>query len=333
MTKRVNGSGSIYFNKQRKTWTAAITLGYKPDGSVDRIRRNYRTKTEAQRALTQLRGEKRTDRVPTIAEYYKAFCKGKGASISKDKQKAYEIAYNRLERIHGIPINELTVSQLQAIVNETCTSYYPARDVRVLLNHLFRMAAVDNNANPALPGLIEIPRLQETHREAFTDEEQLALWYAYEAGKSDAAIPLIMIYTGLMTGEMRRLEASMIDLEKQEIIGVGLKTKERKEKSVLIPDDIVPLLQDLMERIPEGRFFTEGEEDFYTRYYAALTDAGVTRHLTPYSCRHTTATTLAVNANVAPQIVQRIMRWSSTKMMDRYVHPGEESAREALNRI
>lgn len=333
MPKRVNGTGSVYKRKDRPGWVAVITKGYDENGKPDRVKRSFRTKTEALQALTTMKNIVEEKPAPTIAYYYSTFCKGKGASLSDDKQRAYRIAYNRLKPIHGTPVNQITIAQLQAVVNETCDSYYPARDVRVLLNHIYKLAAVDGHANPALPGLIEIPKLQETHREAFTDEEQLALWYAYEAGKVDAAIPLIMIYTGMMTGEMRRLEASMIDLQKQEIVGVGLKTKTRKEKAVLIPDDIVPLLQDLMERIPEGRFYTEGEEDFYARYYQALTDAGVTRHLTPYSCRHTTATALAVNAGVAPQIVQRIMRWSSTKMMDRYVHPGEDAARDALNRL
>lgn len=92
-------------------------------------------------------------------------------------------------------------------------------------------------------------------------------------------------------------------------------------------------MQNLIAQHPQGRFYTMNEEDFYAMYYQALTDAGVTRHLTPYSCRHTTATALAVSAGIAPQTVQRIMRWSSTKMMDRYVHPDDEDAREALNQI
>lgn len=330
--KRANGQGSVY--KRGHYWVAQITIGYSETGGQRYKRKGgFRTKTEALEALPRLREMADEKPVPTVSYYYKAFSAGRGANLSPDKRKAYEIAYNRLKAIHGKPMNELTVPMLQGIVSETCTSYYPARDVRVLLNHLFRLAAADGNANPSLPSLIEIPKLQETHREAFTDEEQLALWYAYEAGQADAAIPLIMIYTGMMTGEMRRLEASMIDLENLKIIGVGLKTKERKEKAVLIPDDIVPLLQDLMERIPEGRFYTEGEDDFYTRYYKALTDAGITRHLTPYSCRHTTATSLALSSNVAPQTVQRIMRWSSTKMMDRYVHPDDSDARKALNKL
>lgn len=330
---RTPGTGSVYKRKNRPGWTAQVVTGFRDSGTPIYKRKSYPTKREAVLGLDELRGLANEKPVPTVSYYYKAFKAGRMTKISLDKQKAYEIAYNRLKKIHGTPISEITVPELQAIVNETCHSYYPARDVRVLLNHLFRLAAVDGNANPALPGLIELPKLQEQHRDAFTDDEQKALWAAWEAGKADAAIPLIMIYTGMMTGEMRRLEASMIDLENLTITGVGLKTKERREKPVLISESIVPLLQDLMEKHPEGRIFTMSEEDFYNIYYAALTDAGITRHLTPYSCRHTTATALAVTANVAPQTVQRIMRWSSTKMMDRYVHPDDSAARDALKKL
>ena len=332
MRNRANGTGSVYKRKDRPGWTAQIVVGFKEDGSPRYIRKGgFRTKTEALQALSTLKDVKQV--VPTVAHYYKAFCNGRGARISKDKQKAYDIAYAKLKPIHGTPVDELTVPQLQALLNETCPTYYPARDVRVLLNHIFRIAAVEGKANPALPGLLELPKLQETHREAFTEEEQIALWLSYEAGNNLAAIPLLMIYTGMMTGEMRRLTVSMIHWDTQEIVGVGLKTDERREKSVLIPDAIVPVLQDVVSQATGERLFPMGDEDFYALYYKALTDAGVTRHLTPYSCRHTTATALAVNGRVAPQTVQRIMRWTSTKMMDRYVHPGEQDAREAINRL
>ena len=330
---RTPGTGSVYKRKGCPGWMAQVVIGFRDSGTPIYKRKTYPTRREAILGLEELRKKADEKPVPTVSYYYKAFETGRGAKISKDKMDAYRIAYNRLKPIHGTPINELTVPQLQKLVNNTCTSYYPARDVRVLLNHLYRLASVDGNANPALPGLIEIPKLEETHREAYTEDEQKLLWAAWEAGKADAAIPLIMIYTGMMTGEMRRLEASMIDLDKMEITGVGLKTKERKEKSVLITEAIVPLLQDLTEKHPEGRIFPMNEEDFYALYYAALQEAGITRHLTPYSCRHTTATALAVTANVAPQTVQRIMRWSSTKMMDHYVHPDDSVAREALERL
>lgn len=49
------------------------------------------------------------------------------------------------------------------------------------------------------------------------------------------------------------------------------------------------------------------------------------------SCRHTTATIHAVDEHTPPQVLQKIMRWSSTKMMDRYVHPDDSDAHEAAN--
>ena len=330
--KRANKQGSVY--KRGHYWVAQITIGHTPEGQQRYKRKGgFRTKTEALEALPTLKDVAEAKPVPTVAYYYKAFCKGKGAQLSKEKQVAYDIAYKKMKEIQGKPVNDLTVPLLQALVNEQCPTYYPARDMRVLLNHIFRLAAADGNANPALPGLIEIPRLQETHREAFTEDEQIALWLSYEAGNTGAAVPLMMIYTGMMTGEMRALTRSMVHLDTQEIIGAGLKTETRRSKSILIPDDIVPVVQDVMDRASGEKLFPMNEDDFYELYYKALKGAGITRHLTPYCCRHTTATALAVSAQTAPQTVQRIMRWSSTKMMDRYVHPDEQNARDAINRL
>ena len=176
--------------------------------------------------------------------------------------------------------------------------------------------------------------MQEAKVEPFTEEEQLQLWFSYESGNADAAIPLIMIYTGMMTGELRKLTVDMIDLESKTIsTEVGLKTKERKKKPMLLPDDIIPVLEDVMTRTGSGLLYPMTEQAFYKLYYSALSAAGITRHLTPYSCRHTTATVLAVHENVAPQTLQRIMRWKSTRMMDRYVTPSDYDARKAVNRI
>ena len=223
---------------------------------------------------------------------------------------------------------------MQDLINKTCKTFYPAKDLRGLLRHLIRRAGADDYpVNLDLPDLLELPSLKEEKREPFTEEEQIALWLSYDAGNATAAVPLVMIYTGMMTGEMRHLEASMIDLEHQQIVGDGLKTNERRTKHILIPDDIVPILQDWMEQKPEGRMFPMNEEHFYDMYYKALKDAGITRHLTPYSCRTTTATTLAVHRNVAPQVLQRVMRWKSSAVADKYINPDDSDARKALKKI
>jgi integrase len=255
-------------------------------------------------------------------------------SLSKDKRSAYRTAYDRIKPIHDIPVKDLTLPQLQDLVDNAVSTYYPAHDIRTLLNGIYKKAVADDKEiNAGLPGLITLPPLEEKEVEPFTEEEQLKLWYSYEAGNFDAAAPLIMIYTGMMTGELRKLTKDMINLPEREIVKAGLKTRERKKRAVLIPDDIVPVLEDVIENAETDKLYPMNEDGFYRMYYKALKEAGITRKLTPYSCRHTTATVLAVHANVAPQVLQRVMRWKSTKMADRYITPSTEDAKKAVNKI
>ena len=335
---RANGTGSVYYDNSKKRWVAQVVIGkhYTPDMQIrfDFRRKYFASRTEALQHVQALKEEKERRPDFTVSYYYTSFENGKCASLSHDKQVAYKIAYNRLKDLHGVPVKDLTITRLQDVLNATCSSYYPARDVRSLLNAIFRLAAADDReVNPVLPSLLHLPKMEEAQVEPFTEEEQLKLWYSYEAGRWNAALPLIMIYTGMMTGEMRQLRKDMINLEEKEISGAGLKTKERKKKAILLPDDILPVLEDVISRSTTDQLFPMKDDNFYRLYYAALADAGITRHLTPYSCRHTTATVLAVHENVAPQTLQRVMRWKSTRMMDRYVTPTDTDARKAVNRI
>ena len=334
---RANGTGSVYYDSRSKKWIAQIVIGktFTPDMKLRFAykRKSFAKKTDALKAVSSMTTE---DAKPsfTLSYYYNAFMNGKGNTLSHDKQVAYRIAYNRLKSLHSVQVKDLTIAGLQEVLQGVCGSYYPARDVRAVLNAIFKLAAADDRTiNPALPSFLVLPKLQETQVEPFTEEEQLQLWFSYESGKGNAAIPLIMIYTGMMTGEMRKLTKDMIHLEEKEIIGAGLKTKERKKKAVLLPDDIIPVLEDVMLKAETDLLFPYSENVFYNLYYEALKEAGITRHLTPYSCRHTTATVLAVHENVAPQTLQRVMRWKSTRMMDRYVTPSDQDARKAVNKI
>lgn len=336
--KRPNGLGSVYYDPRSRKWIAQVVTGrhYTDDKKLrfDYTRRSFSSKTEAMKQIASLEEKAKKKPSFTVSYYYNAFTEGRGSKLSPTKVISYRIAYNRLKEIHGKAVEDLTINELQNIVNSTCTTYYPARDIRALLNSIFKLAHADNQKiNPILPRLLELPAIEEESPEPFTEEEQLKLWISYEAGNLGAALPLILIYTGMMTGEARKLTKQMIHLDDKEIVGVGLKTKTRKEKTVLLPDDIIPVLEDVVNRSETDKLYPMNEDNFYSSYYKALHDAGITRHLTPYSCRHTTATVLAIHENVAPQVLQRVMRWKSTKMMDKYVNPSEEDARKAVNKI
>lgn len=335
--QRPNGTGTAY--KRGKTWTARIILGYtkQDDGTIrkkEMSKGGFRSKTEALEYCSILRqsaGMERKKEAPTLEAYWNLYASSELEQLSKDKQKAYRIAWNRMKPLASRKIDTLTVKEVRDIVKNTTSTYYPARDMKVVFQHIFHLAAVDGNANEDLPTYIVLPKLEETERQPFTLEEQENLWKLYESNDQDAVIPLIMINTGMMPGEMMRLTTDMIDLDKRQIIGVGLKTKVRKATPVGIPVQIVPILEELMENT-SGKLFKFSEDSFYKRYYAALEKAGC-RRLQPYSCRHTTATALAITNNIAPETVRKIMRWSTTSMLQRYAHPDTSDILEALDAL
>lgn len=334
---RGNGMGCVY--KHRNRWIARIVVGWKLDPQTQKTKRvhkyscGHKTKKEAEFALAALlSGAQKSAAVPDLNHYWELYRDNELQQLSKSKRTAYVIAWDKLSAIHFQKIDALTVADLRSVSESAAHTYYTRRDVKTLLSHLFELAGADGFASKDLPDYIQLPPLDEKERQPFTDLEQGALWKAYESGCKDARIPLVMIYTGMMPGEVMQLRTEMIDWTEHVIRGVGIKTKVRRESVVYIPDCLFPILQELCDESKRGKLFEVNKDNFYVRYYAALETAGC-RKLTPYSCRHTTATALAITQNVAPQTVKKIMRWSTTRMLDRYAHATSKDASDAINTI
>ncbi len=335
--QRPNGAGYAY--KRGKTWTAVYTPAWRVDeqGIKHRVRQTkggFRTKNEALEYCYVLKNAGVQRQAPSLDHYWELYRLSELAKLSQSKQVAYNIAWNKLEGIKYRRVDTLTVGDLRSVVSQKAPTYYPARDMKTVLHHLFYLAGADRWVDKSLPDFIILPELHEKERTPFTEEEQQALWRIYDAGDRRAAIPLIMIYTGMMPGEIQDLKTSMIDIDAQRIIGAGKKTKVRKAAPIYLPDTIIPVLVDEMQHATSksGYVWPRGTDRFYENYYAALDAAGC-RRLEPYCCRHTTATALAITENIAPQTIRKVMRWSTTRMLDRYTHPDDADALSAVNKL
>lgn len=338
--KRGNGQGSVY--RRGNVWEAQVIVGWvmnpdpsKPRKPVRRRKSGFATKKEAVNYLATLReksGGRSTD-TPTLEHYWNLYKDGELTSLSKSKQTAYRTAWKKLSSISFLHVDNITVQDLRTAVSSSCKTHYPAKDCKNLLSALFKLASADGYASKDLPAYIILPPVQEVEREVFTADEQKALWKLYESGNLDAAVPLFMIYSGTMPGEMMNMKVEYIDLEKQVITGAGMKTGIRKKTPIVIADCMLPVMKDLIDNAtPAGYLFPRNEPLWYERYYNVLEKAKC-RKLQPYCCRHTAATSLAVTENIAPQTIKRIMRWSTTKMLDRYAHPSTEDALKGVNAI
>lgn len=329
---RGNGQGTAY--KRGNTWTAQVVVGWKNGCPVKRTKGGFKTKKDAINYCPTLLGKNPSKTVPKrLVEYWDYYTEHSYSRLSDSQQCSYKIAWNKLSSIHFRYITGLSIQDLQDAINSSCKTYWTAKDCRDLLANLYDIAALDMVVDRRIPYHVVLPPHEETEREPFTADEQKALWKLYESGDMDAAIPLLMIYTGAMPGEVRDIKVENIDIENHMITGVGLKTKTRKKSPIILSDTIIPVVESLIENAtPKGYLWKRMKPEWYKHYYSALEKAGC-RKLSPYSCRHTTATALAINQNIAPRTVQKIMRWSSPEMLKVYAHPDMEHLVDAVNKI
>ena len=336
-TKRGNGTGTVF--KRGSKWTAQITLystvsrsedGQKKTVQRRRTRGGFETKKAALAALESLRGPQGRE-CPRLLHYWELYEGGALEKLSKDKQTAYKIARQRLDPLMGRKIDSLTVADLQRTVDAAASTYYPARDMKNLLSHLFKLAMADQFISQNLSAFLTLPALEEKESEPFTGLEVSALWKAWSDGLTVCGYVLLMIYSGMMPGELLACRVENVDLDACEIRGIGKKTKIRKETPIVFPDLLRPLVEALIGSAQAGKLVRLNKDRFYKEYYSALEAAGV-RKLPPYSCRHTTGTE-AARANLSAPVIQQLMRHAKITTSQRYIHLASDTAHDAANAL
>lgn len=324
-TKRANGEGSVY--KYRNGFAAEKTR-YINGKRITRRKRGFKTRKEALEWLAAAPKRK----AATLAEHYESWSTSYLPTLAKSKQCAYSKAFERIESIAYTPIDELTINDLQTAVDGL--SYYNAKYIKTLLKALMDRACAQNEINNNLAHYIKLPKLEETERQAYTEEEVIKLWEAFDAGNIVAAYALIMIYTGMMTGELLGCKKSMIDLDGQKIVGASMKTDYRRQRDIMLPDIIIPVIEATLAASPQksDNLVAMNTDKFYASYHRMQQQIGI-RDLTPYCCRHTTASVLAKNESIAPTLITRVMRQKLPITTERYKHADDQQILETLNAI
>lgn len=332
---RTRGNGQGCAIKRGNSWTAIWTEETYPDPETKKVcqkrrwKSGFKTKTAALAYAANPTKDKELS--PTLRTYWDGWKKSDFLDLSKSKQTAYVIAWGKLEPLASRRMDELTINDLQNCIDSKAPTYYPAKDMKTVLSHLFRRAVAEGNARTNLADFIRLPSLEEKEMQPFTEQELHKLWDAYGKGNKFLGFVLLMIYSGMMPGELFKFKTDMVDWEMHEIRGCGLKTKKRKEVPIVFPEMIAPILQDLIAESNSraGYVLCMNKDKFYETYHAVMNEIGV-RDLPPYSCRHTTATALALG-NIAPSVIQEVMRHSKFSTTQRYIHPDSASAHAAIN--
>jgi integrase len=329
---RGNSTGSVY-QLSNGNWRAEVFLGYRvKNGKKHLIRRRrdtFTTKRDALAYLRVLRNSKQVTNQCTLLEKYQTWTDSRDfTQLSKSKQCAYRIAFGRLETLQLLQIGDICREDIQKIV-DTVDTYYPARDVRQVMSHLLQLAVIDGQTDKNYAETITLPEKEDPEKDAFTAEEIRALWKDYHAGNEFSGYALLMIYTGMATGELQNVKRDKIDFDMSIINEVGTKNDIRKKSPVIICPFIMPILKALYLRSSKSKNLLNMDEPlFYEAFYATLQRAGC-RRLPPNCCRHTTATALA-EAGVHPSIIKQIMRHRNYATTLNYTHIDIQPMLDAL---
>lgn len=330
--QRGNGEGCVQ-HLGVNNWKITITIATE-NGKQKRIsKQGFMTKNEAI-AWGYRQKEKANPTRATIESLWEGYSTSKMLKLSASQQNKLKLAYTRITDIHNTEIKKLKIKQLQDIVDRQ-TTFYTKREIKVLLSHLYDRAIAEEYVQTNLSHYIELPKLEEKPRQAFTIEEIQTLWKAYNDGNEFVAYILLLIYTGMMPMELLQCKPSMVDLENHIIVGAGAKTTKRKTSPIQLANDIVPVLKAIMRnpKVQEKDLICPYDKcSFYDHYNATLDTIPSIRHLPPYCCRHTTATILSdmgVNANY----IREIMRHSNFQTTTRYIHTSDSCLQNVINSI
>lgn len=321
--KRANGTGTVF--RYRNGWAVEYTEGWEIVGEDLRRKTHrktgFKTSKDAEDALAAIRAHaqdapetapEKKILIKTVAQLWDSYSASELPMRGKSTQDAYNVAWRK--RIKGTigdrPIDEVCLDDLNAIVAD-CT-YDPAKDVRDLMSILFQRAIVDRQTTVNPAPMMTLPAQNSEEIVPWDPAEVSSLWRAWGNGERIAGYCLLMIYSGMMTGELIKCKEDMINWDDQQIIGCGLKTKKRREMPIHFPHIVEPILRELCatksgKRGGEGYILDVSERVFYKRFGEMKTALNIRPEVRPYSSRHSTGTELTL-MGVEPAIIIDIMR-------------------------
>lgn len=314
--KRGNGQGSVY--KRGATYTAEVCI-YTGDVRLRLRKGGFATKREALAYLPELRECMSVSNTRTISfvELFERWTsEPQFVALSGDKQCAYRVAYRKLTSLYGCKdFRECGYEAMSACI--TGMNYYPARDIKRVLNGMSQLAIRLGCAEQNYAELLQLPRIPTPNKSVFTEEQVKIL---KKCGLPFADVIVLMITMGLRPIEMRTMSVCDVHLD-EHYVDCGRKTSV--DVPIAIPAEAEPFLLRLCERAGDGLVCKMSEEDFYEAFYQCLADVCIqdtdVHTLTPVSCRHTFVTRLT-KRGLSQAMIQKAARHTSYKTTQTYTH-------------
>lgn len=329
---RGNGTGTVFKLPNGKYKAVVVLYYYLDDKGKKQSKRRTKTfvkKSDAINSLPLLKGQESKSNVTLqqLREIYEKSAKYDKLSNSQKDKLTY--AWNRCETIKGKKIVELTVDDMQNVIDSQVKTYYPARDIKVVLSHLYELAIKREYVPYNKTEYLDLPGAVENKKDAFNADEIASFWADWDSGVKYTGYILIMIYTGMRYGELAKIKKEDIHLDDKYMIG-GIKSDAGIDREIAISDKIVPIVEYWADK-NKRKLLEMNEDNFYSQYWDTLERLKV-RHMPPHCCRHTYFTRLA-EAGVQPAIITAAGGHKDYSVTLGYTHIPLADKVDAVNKI
>lgn len=274
----------------------------------------------------------------TFSDVYKKFYRKKfegKKKYSKSLKYCTSAAYKHCEQIHSLIFKNITIDQIQDILDNENLSHATMEHIKSLFTQMWKYGLQYDIVTKDISKFVSINKTDDDKiGSPFSKDDIEILWNNKDVEYVDTI--LIYIYSGWRINELLSMPREHINLEKKYFFG-GSKTESGKNRYVPIHSKIFELVE---MRLNDGQPFLimngdkkMNDADYRNIFYKTLRKLKI-KHHRPHDCRHTFATLL--DSAGANDVAIKLMMGHKIKndiTKERYIHKDLEELRKNIELI
>ena len=336
--RRPKGSGSVYKKADGNRSRPYVAVVPSEDGGKT-VLGHYASPGEAIQALDTYNAQRTpAERLKsTFAEIYRRWSATHFSSIGEDTKDGYVRAYSKAEKLWNVEVRTLKTEDYQKVIDELSADG-KSRSLCEKQKGLFRQLCIyamkQDIINQNYADGLELPPAPGPKERILTPEETAKIRAVADDPRNGmhltAQIAMVLLYTGMRIDELLSLPRDNVDLENGNLTG-GEKTAAGKGRFIPILNPIKNILAEWMllsigEKylLPTESGNKKDKNNVEHSFRKLMLDLGINQadtpvrdRITPHALRRT-ATTLLVEANVAPTATKKIMGHTNFSTTARY---------------
>lgn len=342
-----NKFGSIekLSGKRRKPYMVRKTIGWDSEGKqIRKILGYYETRQQALQSLAVYNENPYNidTKNITVEQLFEKWKNEKYPKIAHKTQQVYNMCWNYCNDIAKLPLIEIRLTHLQAIVDGMGTKWSAKKAFKNLWNQLFDFATKNDINVKKYSVFIDIgKKTTKLVRIPFEENEINLLWDNINRMDFIDTI-LILIYTGMRVGELLDIRLDNVYLDQKYMIG-GSKTEAGKDRVIPLHDRILPLVEKWYNTSKDHNCeylihnYEYAKMNYWNYYHEKwekiIEQLELSDTHKPHDTRHTFATRMdRTDANKL--CIKRIMGHASTDVTDKvYTHKDIEDLLETVNKL